>query len=285
MGPLVAIRDLTVTWPVSDSGADGSAGTPALAGITLTINAGEVVGVMGETGSGRSTLLRCLNGIVPHLVHATVEGAIDVAGRDPRVTPVAELARDVAIVLDDPEAQISQATVAEEVAFGLENLAVPVAEMRVRVHEALAQVGLAGFANRHPLTLSGGEQQRLAVAGAVAMRPRLLLMDEPTSNLDPRAARQLLRLVRRLAADGGMAVVIVEHDVELLAEHADRVIVLEGGRLAVDGTPEAVFATLAHMGRTTSVPPVTALAARLDPAATALPVTVEGAVGWLSGRA
>ena len=281
MGPLVAIRDLSVTW--TDGRHAGSA--PLLHGVSLTIDAGEVVGIVGETGSGRSTLLRCLIGIVPQLVPAVVEGMIEVAGRDPRVTPVAKMARDVAIVLDDPEGQISQATVAEEVALGLENLAVPVAEMRVRVREVLEQAGLAGFDDRHPLTLSGGEQQRLAVACAVAMRPQLLLLDEPTANLDPRAGRRLLGLVRGMASARGMTVVIVENDVGLLAEFVDRIIVLDGGRVRHDGTPAAAFSALARSDPQASVPQVTALAARLDPVATPLPVTTEGAIRWLAGRA
>ena len=281
MAPLVEIRDLSVTW--TEGRAAGTA--IALDGISLTIDPGGVVGIVGETGSGRSTLLRCLIGIVPQLVPAVVGGMIEVAGRDPRVTPVAEMARDVAIVLDDPEAQISQSTVAEEVALGLESLAVPVAEMRIRVREILEQVGLAGFEDRHPLTLSGGEQQRLAVACAVAVRPQLLLLDEPTANLDPRSARRLLGLVRELAAERGMTVVIVEHDVELLAEHVNRIVSLDAGRIRLDTTPAEAFSTLARSDREASVPQVTTLAASLGPAASLLPVTTEGAVRWLAGRA
>jgi energy-coupling factor transporter ATP-binding protein EcfA2 len=277
---LVTIRDLSVAW----TEGRGGSGMAALDGLSLTIDAGEVVGIVGETGSGRSTLLRCLIGIVPQLVQAVVEGTIEVAGRDPRVTPVAEMARDVAIVLDDPEAQASQATVAEEVALGLENLAVPVAEMRTRVREMLDQVGLAGFDDRNPLSLSGGEQQRLAVACAVAMRPQLLLLDEPTANLDARAGRRLLGLVRDLATRRGMTVVIVEQDVELLAEHVDRIVLLDAGRVRLDATPAAAFSTLARSDPTASVPQVTAFAARLDPAAWLLPVTTEDAARWLAGR-
>jgi energy-coupling factor transporter ATP-binding protein EcfA2 len=279
--PLVALRDLSVAW------TDGrGAGTGiALHGISLDIDPGEVVGIVGETGSGRSTLLRCLIGIVPQLVPAVVEGQIEVAGRDPRVTPVAEMARDVAIVLDDPEAQISQSSVAEEVAVGLESLAVPVADMRVRVREMLEQVGLAGLEDRHPFTLSGGEQQRLAVACAVAVRPQLLLLDEPTANLDPRAGRRLLGLVRKLAEERGMTIVIVEQDVELLAEHVGRIVSLDLGRIRLDATPEEAFSTLARSDWKTSVPQVTEFAACLDPAAGLLPVTTEGAVRWLAGRA
>jgi energy-coupling factor transport system ATP-binding protein len=275
------MRGLSVTW----TDGRGAGAATALHDVSLSIDAGEVVGIVGETGSGRSTLLRCLIGIVPHLVPAAVEGDIAVAGRDPRVTPVAEMARDVAIVLDDPEAQVSQATVAEEVALGLENLAVPVAEMRARVRRMLEQVGLAGFEDRHPLTLSGGEQQRLAVACAVAVRPRLLLLDEPTGNLDPRAGRRLLGLVRDLAMERGITVVIVEHDVELLAEHVDRIVVLDAGRVRLDATPAAAFTALARSDPMASVPQVTAFAACLDPTASLLPVTTEGAVRWLAGRA
>ncbi len=306
MGPIVAIRDLRVTWTgpaatraatsggatlgaaTSNSAIRGHSATGAttvLRGISLSIAAGEVVGITGETGSGRSTLLRCLVGIVPQLLPATVEGAIEVAGRDPRVTPVAEMARDVAIVLDDSEAQISQATVAEEVALGLESQAVPVGEMRTRVGEMLERVGLAGLGHRHPLTLSGGEQQRLAIACAVVMRPRLLLLDEPTANLDPRARRQLLGLITGLATDRSMTVVAVDHDVELLAEHADRIVVIEAGRVRFDGTPEVAFSALARSDPEASVPQVTSLAAILDPVGSPLPVTIDGAVRWFAARA
>jgi energy-coupling factor transporter ATP-binding protein EcfA2 len=281
VAPIVEIRDLSVAW----TEGRGAATVIALHGVSLTIDPGEVVGIVGETGSGRSTLLRCLMGIVPQLVPAIVGGMIEVVGRDPRITPVAEMARDVAVVQDDPEAQISQFSVAEEVALGLESLAVPVAEMRVRVREMLEQVGLAGFGDRHPLTLSGGEQQRLAVACAVAMRPQLLLLDEPTANLDPRAGRRLLGLVRELAAKRGMTVVIVEPDVELLAEHVDRIVSLNAGRILLDATSAEAFSDLARSDRGASVPQVTALAASLDPTASLLPVTTEGAVHWLAGRA
>lgn len=281
MRPLVAVRDLSVTWPA----IGGAAAAKALAEVSLTIGAGELVGIVGETGSGRSTLLRCLFGIVPQLVSAVVEGGIEVAGSDPRVVGVAEMARDVAIVLDDPESQISQATVAEEVALGLESHAVPVGEMRARVGETLARVGLAGLADRNPLALSGGEQQRLAIASAIVMRPKLLLLDEPTSNLDPRARRRLLGLVQELVTELGMTVVIVDQDVELLAEHVDRIVALEAGRVRLDGTPTAALSAYARLDAEASVPQVTALAARLDPAAPLLPVTMEGATRWLAGRA
>jgi energy-coupling factor transport system ATP-binding protein len=280
--PVVVIEDLSVRWPADTQGVEAA----ALTGVTLSIAAGEVVGIVGETGSGRSTLVRALNGIVPRLVDARVDGRIDVAGLDPATTSVADMATVVAVVLDDAEAQMTQPTVADEVAFGLENLGVAVAEIRMRVAAALERVGLAGIAARHPLTLSGGEQQRLAIACAIAMRPRLLVMDEPTANLDPGSARRVFELARDVASmEPRTAVLIVAHDVELLAEHADRIVWIDRGRIRLDGPPGAVFAAIARTTSAMDVPAVTELCARLDVAAESLPVTVQQAVPWLRARA
>ncbi len=280
MTHVAAIDGLRVRWP-----ADGdSPGAVVLDGISLTLSAREMLGVVGETGSGRSTLVRTLNGIVPRLVRADVEGEIVVHGLSPSTTPVADMARVVAIVLDDPEAQMTQATAGDEVAFGLENLGMPPAEIRARVTTALSEVGLGGFEGRNPLTLSGGEQQRLAVAAALAMRPRLLVMDEPTANLDPASARRVLDLAKAATAtDDGPAVVVVSSDGDLLAEYADRIAWLEGGRIRALGTPSEVFSAIARDTDGALAPAVVALCRRRDPTATDLPVTVAAAVTWLGG--
>ena len=295
--PIVEIRGLTVRWPRPSGAGSGPGGAAhdsdearsALDDIDLTVGAGEIVGLLGPTGSGRTTLLRCCSGIVPQLVPAEVVGWIRVGGLDPLTTPVAEMARRVAVVLDDPEAQLSQATAADEVAFGLENLAIPAAEMRARVAASLDAVGLDGFGDRDPLTLSGGEQQRLASAAAVAMRPALLVLDEPLATLDPRSARGVLDLVRGLARERRIAVLIAEHDVERLAEVADRLAVLEAGRVVADGPVRAVLSGLAGRGMG-PLPAVTELAARIGPPGltvaggpgATLPVTVDEAVTWLA---
>ncbi len=277
----VSIRGLTVRYPRTSRAA--------LSGVTLEVPAGEIVGVMGLTGSGKSTLLRCLNGIVPHLVPAGIEGSLRVAGLDPLGGPVARLAGRVGMVLDDPEAQISQGTLAEEVALGLESLAVPWTEMVDRVHEALDAVGLRGLDGRSPMTLSGGEQQRLAIACALAMRPLVLVMDEPTANLDPAGRATVFELIRRLNRERGITVVIAEHDVERLAEHAHRLVVLDEGRIVEDGTPGQVLGRprdLAALGL--RVPQVTELAARIAPSSGTpgpLPVTVDAGIAWLAGLA
>ena len=258
---------------------------PWLTGVDLDLRPGEVVGVLGPAGSGRTTLLRCLNGIVPGLVAADRTGAVSVAGIDPALVGVADTARVVATVLDDPEAQVTQLTVLDEVAFALENLGVPVDEIDPRAIAALSRVGLAGFEDRMPLTLSGGEQQRLAVACAIAMRPRVLVMDEPTANLDPRAARRVMRLAGDLAAgDPPAAVLIVSADADLLAESVDRVLRMREGRIVDDGPPSRVFADIARSSTDLAIPQVTQVAVRLEPDALELPVTVEAFVAWIRSR-
>jgi energy-coupling factor transporter ATP-binding protein EcfA2 len=268
-GQVVAIDGLGVRYPGADE--------DALSGVSLVIGEGEVVGLVGHAGSGRSTLLRCLDGIVPALVRATVTGRVVVAGRDPTTTPPSAMAGRVAIVLDDPESRISQFSVEEEVAFGLECLGTPLAEMRRGVPAALAAVGLADMAARPPLTLSGGEQQRLAVACAIAVEPALLLLDDPTAHLDPASARAVLGLAVAHARHAGAAVVVATEDVDLLAEVADRVVALDGGRVVADGRPGAVFAEGARTGRW-PVPAVAAAWAHARPRDSSLPVTVEQAL-------
>jgi energy-coupling factor transporter ATP-binding protein EcfA2 len=274
--PLVAVEGLTVRYP--------GALSPALDDVSFTAGAGEVVGVVGMTGAGRSTLLRALRGIVPRLVPAEVTGSVRVAGLDPRTTPVADLARLVSIVIDDPEAQLTQLTVGEEVAFGLENLGTPPGEMRERVGRILEAAGLAPFEDRNPLSLSGGEQQRLAVACALVVRPRLLLLDEPVANLDPRSGRAVLGLATALAREAGSAVLVATNDVDLLASYAVRVLVLADGRVVADDEAGRAWAQVARHPGWIVPPAIAAIAARLEPDAEWLPSTVGGATHWLDGE-
>lgn len=275
MTPPVVVHGLTVRYP--------DAARPALDDVSFSIEAGEVVGVVGATGSGRSTLLRTLMGIVPQLVPASVEGSLSVAGLNPSSIPVAAMAVAVALVLDDAEAQLSQLTVADEVAFGLESLGTPPDDMRRRVPEILERVGLAGFEERNPLSLSGGEQQRVAVACALVTRPRLLLLDDPASSLDPRTARTTFGLVTAVAAEHGTAVLVATNDADLLAEHAGRLLVLERGRLIADGPPPTAWAAAIQGGPGAAVPSIARLAALVRPGSPAVPGTVAEGVAWLSG--
>jgi len=258
---------------------------PALTGVDLVIERGEAVGIIGLNGAGKSTLAMCLNGVVPNLLPGAVSGSIRVAGMDPTSTPVREMARMVGLILDDPGAQMSQLTVAEEVAFGLENLGVGPLEMGSRIDSVLGAVGLAGLDERSPLELSGGQQQRLIIASVLAMRSGVLVLDEPTSNLDPAGRDDLLEIVRQRQRDDGLTVVIVEHDIDALAASVERIVVLDAGRIVLDGSVRNILGrvdVLAGLGL--RPPAVTEVVAALAGHGSArLPVTLAEAVDWFSG--
>ena len=211
----------TYTYP----GATGA----ALRDVRARIESGMTV-VTGPSGSGKSTFLRVFNGLVPHFHGGRVSGAATVAGLDVLVTPTRLLARNAGFVFQDPELQTVYATVDREVAFGLENAAVPQREIAERVRDALHEVGIEHLAGRAVRTLSGGERQRVALASALAMRPRLVVLDEPTSQLDPDGAELLLAAVRRATADG-RAVIVSEHRLSRLMPGADSLLVIDQGRV------------------------------------------------------
>jgi energy-coupling factor transport system ATP-binding protein len=209
-------------------------GGAALEDVSLAIEPGELVVLLGPSGSGKSTLLRALAGLVPHFHGGRFSGSVEVAGMDTRVRRPAELAGRVATLFQDPEDQVVMTRVENEVAFGLENLGVRPAMIPARVGEALASVGAAHLAGRAVAELSGGELQRVCLASTLALEPLLLLLDEPTSQLDPEAARALLDLARR----SGIAVVCSEQRPALPLERADRVVFLDGGHVLLDAPRE-----------------------------------------------
>jgi energy-coupling factor transport system ATP-binding protein len=216
--------------------------TEALAGVDLSVAPGEWVGVVGPTSAGKSTLCLAAMGLVPQFFGGRLRGAVRVFGRDSRAVPVAERSADVGLLFQNPFTQLSGARerVDEEIAFGPECHGVPPAEVDERVDEALGLAGLDGLGARHPLDLSGGQLQRLALAGLLAMRPRLLLLDEPTSQLDPAGATAILDVLGDLHARG-TTIVLVEHRLEALCELCPRIVAMAGGRVLADGPPEAVF--------------------------------------------
>jgi energy-coupling factor transport system ATP-binding protein len=216
-------------------------GEPVLRDVTLRIDDGEHVALLGASGSGKSTLLRALAGLVPHFHGGTFAGSVVVAGRDTRETRPSALAGAVASVFQDPEDQIVMARVANEVSFGLENLGTEPAEIWPRVEEALALVGAEHLAERATAELSGGELQRVALASALALRPRLLLLDEPTSQLDPAGADAFFEIVERLPG----AVLLSEQRPARPLAHADRVLFMQGGRLVLDAPRDEAVAWLA----------------------------------------
>jgi energy-coupling factor transport system ATP-binding protein len=219
---LAALSGLSYWYP----GAE----TPALRDVSLALDGGLTV-VAGPSGGGKSTLLRVLNGLVPHFHGGRIAGLAEVDGFDVRTTPTRRLARSVGFVFQDPELQTVYTVVDREVAFGLENLAVPSSEIPGRVEEALGQAGIPHLAGRGIATLSGGERQRVALASALALRPRLLVLDEPTSQLDPDGAALLLDAALRLAAEGRV-VVVAEHRLDHLVPVAAGLVMVR------DGSPE-----------------------------------------------
>src|SRR5712691_1096447 len=230
---LITIDRLTYRYPEADS--------PALDDISASIEPGEVIMVRGASGSGKSTLLRCLNGLVPHSTGGHFIGRVIVSGLSTREQPPRELGSRIGFVFQHPEAQFVLQDVEAELAFGLENLGLPRPLMRKRIEEVIDQVGINNLRRRRIETLSGGERQRVAIAAALVMHPQAIALDEPTSQLDPQAAEDVLQVVLRLVAELGMTTVIAEHRVERIAPFVNRIWTLDAGTLR-DQEPRAALA-------------------------------------------
>lgn len=243
--------------------------TPVLRDVNLRIDEGELCLVVGRTGAGKSTLLGAINGLVPHFTGGTLAGRVVVDGRDTATHPPRELADIVGVVGQDPLAGFVTDVVEEELAYGMEQLAVPPEVMRKRVEETLDLLGLAELRSRALHEISGGQQQRVAIGSVLTPHPRVLVLDEPTSALDPTAAEEVLAAITRLVHDLGVTVVLAEHRLERVVQYADRVIHLAGDGRATYGTPAEMFAT------TSVAPPVVELGrlAGWDP----LPLSVRDA--------
>jgi energy-coupling factor transport system ATP-binding protein len=217
---------------------------PALRSVDLAVGQGESVIIMGEGGAGKSTICRCANGLIPHFQKGDLQGEVLAFGEDTRAHPVHELAQDVGLVFQDFESQLFSTSVELEVAFGPENLGRPPGEIGERIFQVLRLTGLGGMERRAPATLSGGEKQRLAIASVLACRPRLLVLDEPTSDLDPDGKRQVFRIARALRQQemgGTPTVIMVEHETEE-ALHFERAVVMRAGEIAYDGEVRGLLA-------------------------------------------
>ncbi|MEH1099492.1 ABC transporter ATP-binding protein [Micromonospora sp. CPCC 205561] len=217
-------------------------GVPPLRDVSFRVEEGELCLVAGRTGAGKSTLLRAVNGLVPHFTGGTLHGTVTVDGRDTRRHPPRDLADVVGVVGQDPLAGFVTDTVEEELAYGMEQLALPAAVMRKRVEETLDLLGIAELRDRPLRTLSGGQQQRVAIGAVLTSHPRVLVLDEPTSALDPTAAEDVLAAVTRLVHDLGVTVLLAEHRLERVVQYADRMLYLPGDGRLVDGAPAAVLA-------------------------------------------
>jgi len=226
--PVVDVRGLTFTY-------DGST-SPALEGINLKVYPGEFLAITGPSGCGKSTLALCLAGFIPHAYGGKMEGVVRIQGRDTRDYPAGGLSGIVGLVQQDPDAQLCTLTVSDEVAFGPENLRIPPEEIRERVHFALQAVGALDLKDRKVHTLSGGEKQRVAIASVLAMTPVLLILDEPTANLDPSCTREVLRTMEKLREEQGISIIVIEHRLERLVPISDRLLLMEKGRIVEEST-------------------------------------------------
>jgi len=241
---------------------------PALSEVCLNVADGEFVLVAGPSGAGKSTLLRCLNGLVPHFTGGRISGNLSVAGHNPLEEGPQILSQVVGFVFQDPEAQFVVDRVEDEIAFALENAAIPPAEMRLRVEEVLHLMGLANLRDRRVETLSGGEKQKVAIAAALALRPQILALDEPTSQLDPQSAEDVLQALVRLNQDLGLTVLLAEHRLERVLPYVDRLIYLsEDDHSACSGPPRDV------LSQVDLNPPLVALGKALD--WNPLPLTIK----------
>ena len=233
MAVMIETKDLTYTYPAPE----GETNPPALRGVSVTIEKGSFTVVLGHNGSGKSTFAKHLNAVL-----LPCGGAVYVDGMDTRDEKLLlEIRRRTGMVFQNPDNQIVANVVEEDVAFGPENLGVPTAEIRRRVDDALAAVGMEQFARHAPHLLSGGQKQRIAIAGILAMEPECIVLDEATAMLDPAGRREVIDTVRRLNRERGITVVLITHHMAE-AESADRVIVMNDGQVAMDGAPHDVFA-------------------------------------------
>lgn len=269
---LVELIDVTYTYPLTSR--------PALRGVDLAIDEGEVVAVVGPSGSGKSTLCHLIAGFIPHFHRGTLEGKVVVDGTVTTEAELYQVTSRVGLVFQNPFTQMSGSkyTVREEVAFGLENLGVERAEMRERIEAVAQRTGIEALLDRSPYGISGGQQQRVALASILVMEPKVLVLDEPTSQLDPAGTREVFDIIAGVAGTG-TTVVIVEHKMEWVAEVATEVVALLDGALHAVGPPGEVLVDdgLAEAGMSVSRFTSAARAARpagLWPADLRLPLTL-----------
>ncbi len=233
--PFIKVEELSYTYD-----EEGTEHTPVLKGLSLEINKGEFVAFLGHNGSGKSTLAKLLN-----MILVTTSGRIFVKGRDITAeelddTEILELRKTIGMVFQNPDNQLVATIVEDDVAFGLENLGVPSAEIRERVDRALADVGMSKYAKHEPHRLSGGQKQRVAIAGIMAMEPECIIFDESTAMLDPIGRKDVMESIIRLNREKGMTVIMITHYMDEAAR-ADRIVVLNDGEAILDGSPDEVF--------------------------------------------
>ncbi|MGD0548924.1 MAG: ATP-binding cassette domain-containing protein [Candidatus Bathyarchaeia archaeon] len=259
------------------------ASKPSIEDLSIGVSPGEFVVLTGPSGCGKTTICRCLNGLIPNFYSGDFTGDLIVDGLSVKDHTTAELAPHVGMVFQNPENQLFSLSVERDVAFGPENLGLSREETRKRVDWALDVTGISHLKDKPPYELSGGQQQRAAIAGVLAMQPKVIVLDEPTSFLDPKSALEILEVISNLNKKLGITIILVEHRLDIVSKHANRVIVMDNGRIVLDGTPKDVYgehARLIGIG----LPRVTALFNLLQKDGvqfTQTPTTVDEAVDVL----
>ncbi|MBO7663021.1 MAG: ABC transporter ATP-binding protein [Clostridia bacterium] len=230
---MIEVKDLTFTYKDEKK--------PALQNISLTVPDGGFLGVIGPAGAGKTTLIRAVSGMIPHLFPGDFYGSVSVNGLDTFETSLPEISRLVGTVFQDVDSQIISPMVEDELLYGLENFGIPREEIPVRMEEALRKVGIADLRDRTIGSLSGGQRQKVAIASIVALRPQVLLLDEPTGELDPQSSRQVFSLLKELNEEQGTTVIVIEQKIMLLCEFSAQLAVLNQGRIAWQGDTRSVL--------------------------------------------
>ncbi|TRO54597.1 ATP-binding cassette domain-containing protein [Candidatus Bathyarchaeota archaeon] len=271
----IEINGLSFTYSGSD--------TKVLDDISLFIPQGAFVGLVGPSGCGKTTLARCLNGLIPHFHPGDLEGSVIVQGLNSQEHQAHELAQKVGLVFQNPENQLVAPTVERELAFGPENLGVPRDEIRQRVETLLNQNNLLELRDKAPYELSGGEQQRVAIAAILALEPDILVLDEPTANLDPLSAFEILKLIAKLNQEMKITVLLIEHRLELVLPLIQELIVLDNGKILMRGPPAEVFNNPSVSEVGVAIPRIIQLMKQLDnPRIRATtPLSVDEAIGMI----
>ena len=265
---MIAFERFSFSYPGTD--------TPVLRDVNLRIEPGTMALVIGASGAGKSTLLRCLNGLVPHFYGGSMQGNVRVAGQNPIERQPRGMSRHVGLVFQDPETQFVVDTVVAELVFAMENHGIPQETMERRVEQVMAQLEIGHLRDRRISTLSGGEKQRVALASVLTLEPQVLVLDEPTSQLDPEAADEVLQALRSLNRDLGLTIVLSEHRLERVVGYADQVVYLPGDGSVQMGPPREMLAQIDQ------APPLVALGRALGWAP--LPLSIDEARAHLNGQ-
>jgi energy-coupling factor transporter ATPase len=230
---IIETKNLTYTYP--------SAPKPSILDVSFKVEKGEFVLITGPSGCGKTTLCRCFNGLIPHFYQGELKGEITVADIDPLKHHTYEMAKHVGLVFQNPENQLFALSVEKDVAFGLENIGVPREEIRKKVDHAMNLTGIYDLRERSPHEISGGQQQRVAIASVLAMEPEIIVLDEPTSFLDPLSAEKIFEVINDLNKKQGITVILVEHRLDLTAKYTNHLIVMDEGKIRFEGNPREIL--------------------------------------------